>query len=316
MIRTIVLLVLWFGFLIKGADLLVDGSSNIAKRFWISEIIIGLTIVAFGTSAPELVVNITSSLQGTTDLAIGNILGSNIANILLIVWIASIVRPLNIHHNTRLIEIPFMVLSIVAFWLLASSPFEWENNYLLNRSYAAVLLLLFGAFLYYLFRTNNDPTKREIKEATQTLRKSILYTLLWLAGLMIGWQWIVDGAVTIASHYGIPERIIGLTVVAIGTSLPELVTSIVAGLKGKSDIAIGNIVWSNIFNVLFVLGISWLITPIPFSHDSTIDLYVTVSASLLLLLVTHMGEKQYIKRHHGILFTVCYLVYILYLIIQ
>lgn len=317
MTRSIVLLIVWFWLLIKWADFLVDGASNVAKKFHVSEIVIGLTIVAFGTSAPELAVNITSSLQGTGDLAIGNILGSNIANILLILWIASIVRPLTIQSSTKRIEIPFMILAIVIFGLLVLSPFAHEASYMLKRTYATILLCMFGIFIYYLFHTSKaSPGAKTDWSPAQNIRISVAYIAGGLAGLVIGWQRIVDWAVSIATYYGISERIIWLTVLAIGTSLPELVTSVVAWIKWKSDIAVGNIVWSNIFNILFVLGITGLIRPIPFSNHSAIDLYVSIASSLMLLLIVHINNKNVIQKYHGVFFVVCYVAYIFYLIYQ
>lgn len=315
MLIDIVLLIIGFIFLIKGADLLVDGASNFAKKFGISEIIIGLTIVAFGTSMPELVVNVMSALRGTPDLAIGNILGSNIANILLILWVSSIVRPLIIHRNTRLIDMPFMILVALIFGLMVASPFVGETAYMLTRTNALILLCIFGIFLYYLFHSSKD-IEEIVHTHSYVRRKALLYIALWLVGLMLWGQWIVDSAVSIAQYFWVSERIIWLTIVAVGTSLPELVTSVVAGIKGKSDIAIGNIVGSNIFNILLILWVTGLIIPVPFAPANVIDLYVVVVVSLLLWAAIHVGKKEVLERYQWRIFVALYILYIVYLIVQ
>ncbi|USN57535.1 MAG: sodium:calcium antiporter [Candidatus Peribacteria bacterium] len=241
MLRTIILLIIGFVLLIKGADFLVNGASAIARKFHIPEMIIGLTIVAFGTSLPELVVNIQAAFAGSTDIAISNVLGSNISNILLIIGITSIIVPLPIHRNTRTVDIPFMTLILIVFSLLVASPFAGEMTGVLDRSGALILLLVFGIFIYYLF-FDAVVEEADIETHSYTMWKSLLFIVLGLVGLTFGGDMIVDSAQKLAISRGMSERLIGLTVVALGTSLPELATSVTAVLKGKTDLAIGNVV--------------------------------------------------------------------------
>lgn len=315
MIWSIVLLVIWFVLLIKGADLLVSWASSIARKFHISELIIGLTIVAFGTSLPELVVNVQAAVGWSTDIAIGNILWSNLSNILLVIGVTSIIAPLPIHQNTRTIDIPFMTLIVLIFALLVASPFVWEMTGLLDRSSALILLLVFGIFLYYLFFDTIAPEHPHIQPQSSTMRKSFVFILLWLVGLTFGGDMIVDSAQSIAASRGMSERLIGLTVIALGTSLPELATSVTAALKGKSEIAIGNIVWSNIFNIGMVLGITGVVYPLSFSMDSVTDLIAVIVASVLLFLSVVIGRRELLERYQGIIFVALYVWYMGWMII-
>jgi len=230
--------------------------------------VIGLTVVALGTSLPELVVNIQAALADSSSLAIGNILGSNLSNILLIIGITSILVPLPIRGNTRTIDIPFMFLIVVIFALLIASPFTWEFTGILNRSGALILLLVFGIFLYYLFFSSAAAEEvHHISTHNYTLWKSVVFIIIGLWWLALWGNLIVNNAKIIASGLGMSERIIGLTVVALGTSLPELATSVVAALKGKTDLAIWNVVWSSIFNIWLILWITGLIHPLRWNHD-------------------------------------------------
>jgi len=317
------LFILGFFFLIKGADLLVDGASSVAKRFNISNIVIGLTIVAFGTSMPELIVNIFSSINGNTELAISNILGSNIANILLILGIASIIYPLRAQSNTVLKEIPFSLLAaLVLFFLVSDVKIDGESLAIISRTDGFILLSFFMIFLYYTFsiiknnnqnnnQDNNDD--KEIEEGVKifSLSKSILFIFLGLLGLTVGGKWIVDGAIFIADSFNISQSLIGITVIAIGTSLPELATSAIAAYKKQSDIAIGNVVGSNIFNIFWILGLSSVIRPIPFNFSSDKDIWVTIIASILLFTFMFIGKKHIIERWQGVLMVILYIAYIL-----
>lgn len=316
---TYILLAIGFFILIKGADLLVEGSSSIAKKLNISNIVIGLTIVAFGTSAPEFIVNIIASGQGNTDIAIGNILGSNIANILLILGISSIIYPIAAKKNTVLKEIPFSLLAAILIGIMANDAFlEGTSFSSLTRIDGLVLLSFFIIFLYYVFGiTKSD---RDIVEAEGIksfgYAKSTAYILLGLGGLTLGGKWIVDSAVTIAQSLNVSQSLIGLTIVALGTSLPELATSAVAAYKKQTDIAIGNIVGSNIFNIFWVLGASALINPLPLNPKNNADIVMTISASLILFLAMYTGKKHTIERWQGYLMVGMYVAYILFLIIR
>lgn len=304
-----------FILLIKGADLLVDGASSIAKKMKVSNISIGLTVVAFGTSMPELVVNIFASYQGNPEIAIGNILGSNIANILLILGISAIIYPLTVQKNTIWKEIPFSLLAAIIVGILASDALIDGRNFSeLSRSDGFILIGFFVIFMYYIVsiaKDADDTQDIEIKDMSNG--KSILYLIGGLLGLTIGGKFIVDGAVQIAGEFGLSESFIGLTVVAIGTSLPELATSAVAAYKKNVDIAVGNIVGSNIFNIFWILGVSSLIKPLPFNPSSIYDLLMTLLASLFLFLFLFVGRKHQIDKTKGIIFVLIYIGYIVFL---
>ena len=318
-ILILVLFALGFIFLIKGADFLVEGASSLAKRLKISDIVIGLTIVAFGTSAPELVVNLIASLQGNTDIAIGNILGSNIANIFLILGISAIISPLIIKRNTTWKEIPLSLLAAVLVGVMANDVF-FDNSLssALTRTDGIALLSFFIIFLYYTYGISKVNLEKEEAEKVKKLSVpfSILMIIIGLIGLTLGGKWVVDGAISIASAMGLSESLIGLTVVAIGTSLPELATSIVAAYKKKTDIAVGNIVGSNIFNAFWILGVSATINPLPFKTSSNIDILVAIFASFLLFLWMFIGRKHELEKWQGIIFVLLYVGYIGFLVYQ
>lgn len=313
---TYILFVLGFILLIKGADILVDGSAAIAKRLKISSIVIGLTIVAFGTSAPEFIVNIFASAQGNTEIAIGNILGSNIANILLILGVSSIVYPLVTKKNTVWKEIPLSLLAAILLAVLVNDTLIDGSAFSgLSRIDGMVLLAFFIIFLYYTFgisKVSGETTDMDIKQLSYF--KSSLFIIGGLLGLVIGGKWIVDGAIKIAELFNVSESLIGLTVVAIGTSLPELATSAIAAHKKQTDIAIGNVVGSNIFNIFWVLGFSALIRPLPFSRNSDLDIIMLVLASFILFLIMFVGKKHTIERWQGIIMILIYIGYIAFLI--
>lgn len=313
------LFILGFALLIKGADLLVDGSSAVARRSRISPLVIGLTIVAFGTSAPELVVNIFASLQGNTEIAIGNILGSNIANILLILGLAAFIYPVTAQRSTVWKEIPFSLLAAVVLGFLAQDILiDGAGFAALTRIDGLVLLSFFVIFLYYIVgmaRSGNmagdDQPAKEMSAG-----KSIGYIVVGLLGLVVGGKWIVDGAVDIAQMLGISQSVIALTIVAVGTSLPELATSVVAARKKQSDIAIGNVVGSNIFNIFFILGASAVIRPLPFLASSNLDIAMTIGASAILFALLFIGKRHIIERWQGLLMIVLYALYVAVLVIR
>lgn len=316
---TYFLFILGFILLIKGADLLVDGASSIARKFNISALVIGLTIVAFGTSTPELFVNVFASVQGNTDIAIGNILGSNIANILLILGICAIIFPLAVKTTTVWKEIPFSLLAALVMGILANDMLIDNKDYSeLTRGDGLILIGFFIIFMYYIFsiakKSGNKKQEDNFKQLSNL--KSVSFIILGLTGLALGGNWIVNGAVKIATYFDMSQSLIGLTVVAIGTSLPELATSAVAAYKKNTDIAIGNIVGSNIFNIFWVLGVSATIKPLPFQPASNADIMMTIFASMLLFAFLFVGKKQILQKWQGVLFLLIYAGYILFLIMK
>lgn len=317
MFLTTIFLIAGFVLLVKGADMLVDGSSSIAKRFGISDLIIGLTLVAFGTSAPELVVNLVSATQGNTDLSIANILGSNIANIFLILGVSSIIYPLSVSRATIWKEIPFALLAILVVGIMANDIlFNGGAESLISRGDGLILLGFFMVFMSYIFSSVKNSSDEVVDEfKTFSNFKSIAFVILGLLFLVLGGNWVVESAVNIASLFGLSQSVIGLTVVAIGTSLPELATSVVAALKGKADIAIGNVVGSNIFNVFWILGITSVINPLPFSPSSNMDIFVATIANILLFVWMFVGKEKRIDRWQGIVFVILYVAY-LYLVVS
>jgi cation:H+ antiporter len=316
---TYVLFAIGFVILIKGAGILVDGAASIARRLKVSDLVIGLTVVAFGTSTPELFVNLIASSKGNTDIAIGNVLGSNIANIFLILGVSSIVYPLAVTKGTVWKEIPFSLLAAVVLLFMA-------NDQLLDKAGASVLtridgltfLCFFTIFVYYTFsiaeRVEGLEEHAPVRHYGWT--RSLLYIIAGLAGLTVGGKWIVDGAIALATKLGMSESLIGLTIVAVGTSLPELATSAVAAHKKNVEIAVGNVVGSNIFNIFFVLGISAIIKPLPFQTKNNIDLGVVILASLMLFFSMFTGKKRSLDRWEGVVFLILYLGYIAILIVN
>lgn len=311
-----ILFILGFYLLIKGADLLVDGSSSIARKFNISSIVIGLTIVSFGTSAPEFIVNIFASAQGNTELAIGNIIGSNIANILLILGVSAIIYPLVTKRNTVWKEIPFSLLGALLLAVLVNDARIDGGLFSgLTRIDGIVLLSFFVIFLYYSFGISKATGDIHDEETVElTYKKSFLFVFAGLVGLGLGGKWIVDGAVAIAESFDVSQAVIGLTVVAIGTSLPELATSAIAAYKKQTDIAIGNVVGSNIFNIFWILGFSALIRPLPFSPSSDLDIGMVILSSAILFIIMFVGKKQTVEKWQGVLMVLLYVAYIVYLV--
>lgn len=315
---------LGFVFLIKGADLLVEGASSIAKRLRVSQIIIGLTVVSFGTSLPELLVNITASAKGNSEIAIGNIFGSNIANILLILGVSAMIKPLPITKNIYFSEIPFSLIATLLVGFLANASLMGNINtqvLTLSRLDGGILIgffVLFMAYIFVVFKSNRDDSTFHQGETGGLLsnKRSIIYIALGLVGLYFGGEWVVIGAIQMAETMGYSQTFIGLTVIAIGTSLPELFTSAVAAYKGNTDIAVGNVVGSNIFNLLWVLGVSALLNPLPFDVASNTDIMMIIFASTLLLFAVAVGKRTRIVRWEGTLFIIVYISYIVYLVIR
>ena len=302
----LLLLAVGFVMLVKGADAFVEGAAGIAEKFGIPQLVIGLTIVAMGTSAPEAAVSITASLKGNAAITIGNVVGSNILNVLVILGITSVIVSVAVARSTVRIEIPYMLVITLLLLVLGFSGNEivfWEGVIL----WAAFLLYL--GYLFYMAKKN-----RQVEEETEKkpLWKLLLYTVLGLVFVVWGSDVTVDAATAIAKAVGMSERFIGLTIVALGTSLPELFTSVSAALKGKADIAIGNIVGSNIFNILFVVGTTALITPVVFESGFVIDTLIAGGAGLLLWLC--VCREQKLKRMGGVMMLVGYVAYFCYLI--
>lgn len=317
---TYILFVVGFVFLIKGANFLVDGSVSLAKRAKISSIVIWLTIVSFGTSMPELVVNLFANIEGDTGIAIGNILWSNIANVLLILWASAIIYPLTTKNNTSRKEIPLSILAALVLWFLANDFLIDGNTWYswLTRIDGLILLWFFSIFMVYVFSIARPKDVEEIADVDDikkmNKRKSYGYILLWLIGLALWGKRIVDGAVYIATVLGVTQSLIGLTIVAVGTSLPELATSVVAAYKKETDIAIGNIVGSNIFNIFRILWVSAIIRPLPFTTWYTVDLLMTIVVGVLLFFGLFIWKKHVIQRWEWVLFVLLYIAYVLFLI--
>ncbi len=310
-----ILFVLGFVLLIKGADFLVEGTSYIARRFGVSDLVIGLTIVSFGSSAPELLVNIVASANDKTELAIGNVLGSNITNILLALGISAAIHPLHLQKSTVWKEIPFSLLAVIVLAFVANDTLIYGSSYsLISRGDGLVFIALFALFLYYIYGLENHDLDEDKGSRQLGMIKASAMTMGGLVGISLGGQWVVDGATAIARTLEISEAMIGLTVVAIGTSLPEIVTSAVAAYKKRVDIAIGNVVGSNIFNIFWVLGISAVIRPIGFRPALNADVAMVGFATTVLFFSLFLGRRHTIDRKEGISFVVIYISYLVYLI--
>ena len=373
------LFIVGFILVIKGADLLIDGASSLARKFGISSIIIGLTVVAFGTSVPELVINVFSAIQGNTEVALGNIIGSNVANILLILGLTAAIFPLDVKITTAWKEVPFSLFAAFLLFILCNdSLIDNTNESFLSRSDGIILFAFFGIFLYYViemalrhkdespipidFNNDSDKTDKvlpgnmaeqtiqeknmssETDENDAKLTKNVppkddstnkekvekkksdskelggwaifFYITGGLIALVFGGKWVVDGAIGIATKFGMSQFLISATIVAVGSSLPELVTSLVAAYKKEPDLSVGNIVGSNIFNIFWVLGVSSMIRPIPVKIGINNDLIFLMVITLYLFLFMFIGKKYKLERWQGIFFTVLYVFYIVYIIVR
>ena len=318
----IVLIAIGFALLIKGADFLVDGASSLAKRFNVSDIVIGLTVVAMGTSAPELVVNAMSGVivteEGTHDVVFGNIIGSNIFNLYLILGISAIIYPLTVQKNALWKEIPFSLAVTMVFFILANDTlFSDASQNTLDYSDALILILLFGLFMVYIFlnvKRYPDTTPLDKIPLFGSLKTTLMITG-GIAGLIFGGQLIVENAVKIAEYFNVSEKLIGLTILAAGTSLPELATSAVAAFKKKSDLAVGNIIGSNIFNVLLVLGITtFMHAPLGYNAQLNMDLYIFMGGTLLLFFFMYSFGKYKLDRIEGIFYLLGFLGYFIFIL--
>lgn len=315
MFLSVVLIIIGFVLLIVGADVLVDGSSGIAKKFHIPEIIIGLTIVSIGTSMPELFVSITSALDGYSDMAIGNIIGSNLSNLLLILGLSATIKPVVFQKETRIYEIPMCLLVTIILMIFCNT------NGGISKIEAIGLLVLFCAFIGYTIYMGKRESQKEMveiktEEKENSIIKNIIFVLLGICGLKIGGDLVVNNAVNVANHFNWSEKLISLTILAIGTSLPELVTSVTAAVKGNSDIAIGNIIGSNIFNILLIIGVSAFITPITYNFSYNFDFCILIVSSIILAIFPFIPPKDKMSRFNGIIYLIIYIVYLTILFVK
>ena len=320
-----ILIIIGFVLLIKGADFLVEGSSDIAKRFHIPEIVIGLTIVSIGTSLPELLVSLNSATKGYSDMSLGNVIGSNICNLLLILGTSASIRRLKLKKETRYIEVPLCILYTIIFTLLCNT------SNMITRVEAVILILMFSAFIGYTVAMGikgekydeeapideDDDVEKAAKEKDPgSLWRNVIQILIGIVALKFGGDFIVDNSVIIAEFFDISEKIISLTIIAIGTSLPELVTSVVAALKGRSDISVGNIIGSNIFNMTFIIGVATLIKPITFNIEYNIDLIILFVASIGLFLFQYIPPKNMMSKRNGVMYLAGYVAYMISLFVK
>lgn len=313
MILPFSLVIIGFVALIYGANWLVNGASSLAKKYKVSDLVIGLTIVAFGTSAPELVVNSMASYNGLSDIVLANIVGSNNFNLFIILGIASLVYPIAVQKSTIRAEIPISLFVAIVFMLLANDFFMGSSSGI-SRLDAAVMLLFFGGFLYYIFNQMKLERPEEFTFMPKSNTAIVALIVFGLVGLVAGGKLVVDNAIVIASDLGVSQKVIGLTIIAAGTSLPELLTSVVAAMKKNSDIAIGNVIGSNIFNLLLVIPISAMINPIVFNTNFNQDILILIGGTVLVVALLALGKSKKIARWHGLVLLGIYCVYTGYLI--
>ncbi|OZT78685.1 calcium/sodium antiporter [Salinicoccus roseus] len=314
-----ILLVIGFVLLIKGADYFVEGASNIAVKLNVSPLLVGLTIVALGTSSPEATVAILAALEGSPGVVLGNVIGSNIVNITVVIGLTALIAPLTVQSETVRKEIPFaMLAAIVLMILMADVALQGAGANIINRGDGIIILLFFSVFLYYVFemaRKNRSSTVEKVDADTgESWLKNILFTIGGLIAIIIGGEMVVSSATEIALSLGMSEALVGLTIVAIGTSLPEIMTSVTAALKGKGDMAIGNVVGSNIFNIFFVTGTASTVAPIAAESKLFFDGWVMVGLTVLLLIFSRTDFK--IGRKEGAVLLLAYITYLVYIIMR
>lgn len=319
MILDIFWLVVGLVLILVGANILTDGSSAIARRMGISDLVVGLTVVAFGTSAPELVISLMAAIGGNAPMAVGNVVGSNIFNILVIIGITAMVRPIAIQKSVMTMEIPMVMLSSLVVLILGNSAWlDGVPDNVITRTDGIFLLIFFLLFMRYTLATARsgaaDGDVDSSSANTMPVWRSVLYVLGGLAALIFGGDKFVDGASGVAHVLGMSDAVIGLTIVSAGTSLPELATSVVAALKGRPGIAVGNVIGSNIFNVVMVLGISATVSPLPFAGIGNVDLGVLVLSSLLFFAFGWWFKERTITRAEGTVLALVYVGYITYLL--
>lgn len=318
MLVSVLLIILGFILLIKGADFLVDGASNLAKKCNIPDIIIGLTIVSIGTSMPELFVSSTSAINGSSDMAIGNIIGSNLCNLLMILGISALIKPVKFQKETRLIEIPICLIVTIIFAIFCNTSGT------ITRIEALILIFLFALFIIYTIIVGKNGKTLDLENVfieiqsgdnQISLKESIILIISGIIGLKIGGDLTVENATKLAEIFNVSEKIIGLTILAIGTSLPELVTSVTAAIKGNSDIAIGNSIGSNIFNILFIIGVSAIISPLTYNFTYNIQTGILILSTIILLIFPLIPPKNEMSRFNGLIYLAIYVVYMVILFV-
>ncbi len=312
------LLLVGFAVLIKGADFLVNGASSVAKKFNISNLAIGLTVVAFGTSTPELIVSLYSAVEGRNDASFGNVIGSNNFNLLFILGVAGLIYPLTVQRNTVKYEVPLSLIAALVLYILVNDQIVSGNPInILSRWDSLILLLFFGFFMAYIYRTMKKASDYEevpIKIYTTPLATGM--AILGLAMLVGGGTLVVDNAVAIAEHYGLSQKLIGLTILAAGTSLPELATSAVAAYRKNTDIAIGNVIGSNIFNIFFILGITGLVHPITYNVALNFDMEILGASTIVLMIFMFTINQRKLDRWEAFLLLTAYICYTTFLIVN
>ena len=307
----ILLLLVGLGLVVLGADWLVNGASSIARRAGISEFVIGLTIVGFGTSCPELVVSLSGAIEGNSDISVGNVVGSNIFNVLFILGLTAMVLPVGMTDKNRRIDIP-ITLGVTILLIILGITGSMSGP-VISRWEGVLMLLVFSAYLFYCFKSDSKDEFSETQRATLSITKSIALTLTGLAGLIFGGDLFVDSATALARQIGVSDKFIAVTILAGGTSLPELATSLVAAIKGKEQLALGNIFGSNVFNAMMILGLSSVITPLSFASMTIVDIITLVLSAVLLLIWAYTGRKNRIDRREGAAMLLCYVAYNVFL---
>lgn len=307
----LILLLIGLGLVVLGADRLVNGASSIARRAGISEFVIGLTIVGFGTSCPELVVSLTGAIEGNSDISVGNVVGSNIFNALFILGLTALVLPVGMIDKNRRIDIPITL--VVTILLVVLGITGSMSGPVISRWEGVVMLLVFSVYLFYCFKSDSKDEFSETQQATLSFPKAIALTLTGLAGLIFGGDLFVDSATALARQIGVSDKFIAVTILAGGTSLPELATSLTAAIKGKEQLALGNILGSNVFNAMLILGLSSIITPLSFASMTVVDIAALVLSSVLLLIWAYTGRRNRIDRREGAAMLLCYVAYNVFL---
>lgn len=320
MIINVLLLIVGLVLILGGANYLTDGAASIARRFGLSDLMVGLTIVALGTSAPELTISIVSAVQGNPGMAIGNVVGSNIFNTLLIIGVVALARPIKIEKGIMVNEIPMTILASAAIFAMGISPWIDGTSAQISRVDGIILLLFLCIFMRYIFAQAKAEKSKEDKDAKSKKEMSLWLAIFMVSGglaaLVYGGDLFVDKASAIASSLGVSDAVIGLTIVAVGTSLPELATSLTAAIKGNTGIAVGNVIGSNIFNIFLVLGTAAAIRPLPFAGVSTLDMEVLLGSALIFWFFGWFFKTRTITRTEGGIMAACYIVYITYLVLQ
>lgn len=307
----LILLLIGLGLVVLGADWLVNGASSIARRAGISEFVIGLTIVGFGTSCPELVVSLTGAIEGNSDISVGNVVGSNIFNALFILGLTALVLPVGMTDKNRRIDIPITL--VVTILLVVLGITGSMSGPVISRWEGVVMLLVFSAYLFYCFKSDSKDEFPETQQATLSFPKAIALTLTGLAGLIFGGDLFVDSATALARQIGVSDKFIAVTILAGGTSLPELATSLTAAIRGKEQLALGNILGSNVFNAMLILGLSSIITPLSFASMTIVDIAALILSSVLLLIWAYTGHRNRIDRWEGAAMLLCYVAYNVFL---